>query len=297
VANPATVPDRLIIHEKERTTLGDISATNDRVASLNNQLSYEELNIDYRKRRTKASRLALARQVMSYAAGGSATRRLSALRERFITDFAMANSRMDALATGLDRIYNFTARVPDGPSENLFDEQLTWLRQATEHLVAIGIQEQGYILSLSVKAIVNDVKWAEGLTSDGRSGKWQMTLAAPKYFPDQSFVRLCGISAYAVGNTPESRFNLALSVPGSDTYKIPSIRIGRVFSRSIPHEADIVGAQTVTNLDPAGTWTIAATNQQAPVWLSTKPANDKTTSIDQIRDIVLDLHIASIESI
>jgi hypothetical protein len=201
---------------------------------------------------------------LSYAEGNGPHNypaRLDVLKKRFLLDFAAASARFPALYQGLNEIYGYTQAPLVSKSNSLFDDALIWLRNIAEFLVSFGVTDQGYTLPISVRSIVGVNAWKQAFPRSTGQISFSIT---EDFFPQQQYVRLRGISAYAVCKDTSALFSVALQAP-SDSFirhqdgkqitlkqSAPLTRLGRVQSRSSVRDADIVGAATLNNISPFG---------------------------------------------
>jgi hypothetical protein len=270
---------------------------------LQKRADFEKNTIATRRSRAQALRQAYALRVLSYAQGNGPHNypaRLDVLKKRFLLDFASASTRFPALYQGVKEIYGYDQATLIDKSSSLFDDALIWLRNIAEFLVSFGVTDQGYTLPVSIRSIVGSAAWKNAF----EKGTGQIAFSISEdLFPQQRYVRLRGISVYAVCSDPGALFSVALQAPATSYIRhkdatqvplkqeAPLTRIGRVQSRNSFRDADIVGAVTLNNVSPFGQWSLGVTDNYPTLSKSAAPRQYDRGMVKQLDDIVVDLHV------
>lgn len=223
--------------------------------------------------------------------------RIETLTASWQDDVGEVAARFTAIKDGLLLLYGygpgaaFISDVPPDPGPNSLSATLKWVRDAINFLIAFNEVEQNYVLPISVRASCSNSEWQECLAGRPCSFNIPLTL-----FGNESHVRLRGLSAYVVQESPITMWNALITPPKQSFIRhlgvpdnpvrlnqadLASCRLGRIQRRDAVRDADIVGLQSLYNASPAGDWTVEVNPFASP------PA-----AASAVEDFHIDLHLA-----
>ena len=276
---------------------------------------YENCNIDFSRRRTESARRDNATKALWYTDPNGPynyEERRASILKRFVADFQAAQARLVAIREGMKSIYGYDLPVADDP--DIYNKTLMDVRGALEWLARFSALEQNYVLPISVKCLTGG-DWTKGLRRDGRAGAWEFPLPE-RLFPDQTHVRLRGLSACVDIGSITDFFQLVVRAPQQGSVRlldgsvqqlaqqqVPVARICRVRDRDCTEPRDVVGTLALHNVSPisfqASRWRLVVTTQMTPPNINDDPSKaspDPMTafggSSKQLQDVILFLHVA-----
>jgi hypothetical protein len=235
------------------------------------------------------------------------------LRTRFTRDFRDAYVRMLVARDGLNTIYGvdipgFPEITPATPADApIFDSAVTWVRDAIRYLVGFGQLDQSYVLTVSVRKVMQEASWNAAIAAAGAAAPIQFTFLFDEatFSANQRHVRLRGVGA-CVLSTATGPWKLTIKPPDDSFFHylrrdragnltgtvnqrdVPPVRLGRVLPRLPQRDPDVSGAVSLRNVSPLS----ATTGSPGTLWSVTidrkSAAGDDASAID---DIQLDLQL------
>jgi hypothetical protein len=240
--------------------------------------------------------------------------RIAAVERRFFADFREALARLIAVRRGFRGLYDYAPPFPEEGSVDYFDETVAWVRNAKNRLAQISLQDQNYVLALSLKDLAKS-QWEAGLTSS------QWTFDIPEaIFKDQAHVRIRGLSMTVTAQKveepeapgqkakaaqkadapklevqkPEGYWSARVWAPPSATVRyasgttheldqksLPPCFLGRVTDRESAQQPEVTGTVAWSNTSPIGKqWRVALS-----------PRSTSGTTTDKLQDVQLYLHV------
>lgn len=191
------------------------------------------------------------------------------LQLRFTRDFRDAYIRMLVAQDGLKTIYAFdilgfpaitAAMLPDAP---VFDDAVTWVRDAIRSLVGFGQLDQSYVLSISLRQSMKEAAWKAAIEVAGVTDPIRFTFLFDEgTCANQRHVRLRGVGACVLSRfaspwrltirAPEDSFFRYLSDKKTPVvqHDVPSVRLGRVLNRLPQRDPDVSGVVSLRNVSP-----------------------------------------------
>lgn len=313
---------------------GEIEESTIRSEQLKKKIEYELKNIQWKKNRVDVARKFMKqKEIASIKEGGELNykERINVLEEVLQQGYKNLLVLMQNIYLGLSTLVS-ADKYKDPPfdplvklrklirHDNLLDdfqyisnvlnknpvkkpslEELhNWLHQVSMDFYKFSEQEQGCILPLSLKQLVNSEKWKHVI--DGSKLSIQFEIDDQIISNSYKNVRLRGISCYLPGDTkgiwkavitpPEKSYIIHYDQEqkvGVDQSFIAAILNGRVGSKIALEEPDVVGVKTLHNVCPYGSWNVTLEGVCNSKGLSTA---DETLS--DISDIILELHLVYI---
>lgn len=281
--------------------IGEHRASLARKAGYRKKSDFDHADADFKRRRTEiAQKLADLKIRIATSPGGAYNyaKKMEAIQQRVWRDLRDAIARIKVASRGLAIIYDYVVPLPQSiVGENvdplkyapIIDDCGIWVKDALSWLSRFAQNEQGYALALSVRSLVGEKEWKEGLIN----GVWE-TEVKPTHFLSEARVRLRGISASVFGAALHGAWDCTLRVPAHsiivredgtekavDQSKVPPLRLGRVYPRSIVLNPDVSGSITYFNVSPTGTWTVSMSEK----------STDRESRI-ALGDIVIELFVS-----
>ncbi|SDT36796.1 hypothetical protein SAMN05216490_3237 [Mucilaginibacter mallensis] len=195
-----------------------------KVDALRAALDWEQANRDFQFRRTNISRAYQYKKIASSNDSNGIlnyNKRLTPLGDRFKQDFLNALARLQVCSLGLDKIYGYSAPLPNiAEQDGLFDDCITWTRNAINYYNRFSKLDQTYVLRISLRNLLikstqpfNPEKQSEiDTTAVDSSTSYGQMLAKGIFqfnidehlFLNQKHVRIRGINMF-VSLTPYKR--------------------------------------------------------------------------------------------
>ena len=293
---------------QERGNEGQRSASEVRQAGLNAKRDWDERNIDFSRRRTEvARRLADLKSKAATDIGGPLNymERMGFLEKRFERDFREALARIQAASTGLQTVYDYNVPVPEIPDDNFLkdgfvNDCIFWVQNANCFVSRFTQLEQSYVQPVSLRRLFNDdAGWTRIMGTPAPSLEVTLPLieddSAPQnLFPSQRHVRLRGVSGFVDVEDSAGVWQLSIAFPeeAQSFYLsnqiepitqrgLPTCRLARVATRENVREPDFTGTVSLHNVSPFGTWRVFLSD-----------SSTAGVSSSQVRDIIIDLHVA-----
>lgn len=290
--NSSLAIQRNVFHASELTTKS-------RLPGAAAQAEWDSQNRMFLRRRTLVARRLQDIRVLSSTSPDGALnygKRLEGMRTRFRRDFRDALARLKPAAEGLALLYGYKVALPKNTlSVDYYDNCLEWTRRAVQWLIRFSRAEQNVVVPISVRTVLGDQEWKEGL----KKGRWSLTVDAktPVIGPMLSalrHVRMRGLGAFVSGKkVSDSLWQLAVSLPPEakvkhlngdevtiDQSRIPSCLLARVSERDSQREPDVVGLSALLNASPLGdSWTVELQGAMPPTGA-------------KVEDVHLELHLA-----
>ncbi len=215
--------------------------------------------------------------------------RVLALQKLIKLDVEQAIERMHAAEVGLRDVYRMNETMPrDVGSPMYIDNVIVWLRSIINKLVAFSNKDQATVLPVSVRQSGN---WEGGV----QLGRFKIDLGPLGLFRDMDFVRLRGISATAKFSDAADDLLLDLEIwpanPNSPSTRsnFAPVRLGRVTSRNSARNPDIVGLNTLNNINPDRAWYVVI---KRVIGASDGADNSGDIFRRHVKDIFLDFSFA-----
>lgn len=277
----------LAVQAKIQQVASNASAA--RAVGLTAKSEWDKNNVAFRTERTTILRNLLdikLKAALEPAGPLNYRPRLRASRKRFKQDFRNAMKRLMKVRVGIEVLYGYKVDLPStSGTRAYYDDCLLWARDAIDFLIRRSRQEQMAIVPLSLRKLIGDAKWQQGLIG----GHWVLE-AQKEVFGSKKGLRLRGLAAVVTTSDPRSIWQIGIQPPREARFDgtqfgppppLPRYYIGRVANRDAIRDPDIVGGAALYNASPVGTWTITAE--------SVLPVG---TRFDTLSDIQLDLHLA-----
>lgn len=288
-----------------RSMLGEVNTHRKRLAALTAQAEYDKLDIDFRKRRTEASRQAIAQKMLATQQAGGALNYLERMRPieaRFLTDVNHALARLEVVASMLSNLFGFEKALPTFVMPDVFDALVSYVREATNFVGTLATQAQVGVMSVSIRTLINrhderggDTAWKEGQ----QRGYWSVQIDE-SLFPNQRHIRLRGVQLFAQPGAGDGAWRLWVRCPKKgytthlnslggrrielDQSELPEVLAGRVLERTHPRVADLVGNTVFHNASPIGEWTVRFDSV----------SNDPDATPAGLEDVHLDIFFVSV---
>ena len=271
-------------------------------AGIQAQRAWNEQNAQFLRQRADAVRQAIRLKATLRLVAGALDfePQMRVARQRYQQQLADAYARLQAVATGLARLYAYSPNgAPDPlPALNLqdatsFDNVLAWVRRATAWLAGFSRRCHNYVLPLSVRHLTANA-WEGGK----RTGEWSFAID-PDFFDDsERHVRIRGMCGWCVGK--DGPYSLDVWIPGLTQIRywngqlsqdfdqhVPRFRLGRVSPRKGAAVAEVSGLTALFNASPIGQWRVTAKSPtsaefdapddfQIDLYLSVLPVDPRT---------------------
>jgi hypothetical protein len=217
-------------------------------------------------------------------------KRLPALKERFEHDVRHGFARLTAVAKGMRDVYGYDQPLPDAADPEFFDQCLLWSRETIQWLIRFSRQDQSVVWTMSVRDIVGDQRWRDGLNA----AEWHFDVPAST-FPEMRHLRLRGVSAAIEGiDEDDGTCQVIVRLPQSaviqhmngeavpvDQSIVPPTRISRVTVRTAHRQPDVMGVVALHNASPIGAgWHVRIAD-----------AVPKRLKLKKFEDLQLDVHL------
>jgi hypothetical protein len=278
-----------------------VSAAQERARGDARMAKYMEDTLDLQIQRvTTARTLFLHKLTQSQREGGAL-----AYRDQILpliisarSDTTHALARLEKALEGMQQLFNYTAAaVAPDPD---FDEYMQRARNAINWYRSFSRRDETLTIPISLRRVSAD-KWDENL----QKLRWSFSISADEsdlsvlsvMLKDRRFARLRGITAYFDGDFEDNEtFQIKVQPPSDSAVRwntgslqklpaqkgIPSVWLGRVAPRGAPRPPEVVGAVTLLNASPIGTWQVSMAPRSAEGGLP----NDV---FKHLRDIVIEV--------
>jgi hypothetical protein len=287
-------------------------AAKQKAESYSVRRKWEAKNRKFRAERTKVARMLIKhkdQQLQTDTGPLNYCWRRDQERKRVDRDFRDALARITVIADGLREIYGYSDQLPEGLSLaldkkdvplGLYDECLSWVRDAISYMVKFNQTEQRYAVPISIRTKIGDDEFLRYRAL--RPTSWPIKLEHADFFDGQYYMRLRGISVYVVSKdsatTSRGTWRVMIKVPEEGKYEhvvgeqirsgqldqkdIPKILLGRVSHREDVRLPDVAAGAAVHNVSPYGSWSVEV-----------MPLSSSGSSVESLDDVILEFHLAS----